>query len=282
MRIMVKKVHRQQSERSNKSGVRAVAFAAAALALVLFRYVSGSGIAAVHTSQESDSAPSKVAMQGGFNVTSKGLSSIGDEDESFPTTTTTTLPRSAGMTTAPLNTGDSLTVDDELDDLLLDGEEIDSGISSSYNGKLDVPSNVRLDRLDFGSDFVKPLKKARITSRFDYRVNPVTGRYVFHTGMDLGAAQGSDIMAMKAGKVISAKYNGGYGNVVILEHSDGIRTLYAHCSKLLVKAGEKVRKGQVIARVGSTGNSTGPHLHIEFRKGGKKYDPEWVIGGIYN
>ncbi len=282
MRIIVKKVHRQQSVRSKKSGGRAVAFAAAALALVVFRYVSASGIAAVYTSQESDSAPSKVAMQSGFDVTSKGLSPIGDEDESFPTTTTTTLPRSAGMTTAPLNTGDSLTVDDELDDLLLDGEEIDSGISSSYNGKLDVPSNVRLDRLDFGSDFVKPLKKARITSRFDYRVNPVTGRYVFHTGMDLGAASGSDIMAMKAGKVISAKYNGGYGNVVILEHSDGIRTLYAHCSKLLVKAGEKVRKGQVIARVGSTGNSTGPHLHIEFRKGGKKYDPEWVIGGIYN
>ena len=92
-------------------------------------------------------------------------------------------PRSGGS--------DSLTVDDELDDLLLDGEEIDSGISVSYNGKLDVPSNVRLDRLDFGSDFVKPLRKARVTSRFDYRVNPVTGRYVFHTGMDLGAASGS-------------------------------------------------------------------------------------------
>ena len=128
---------------------------------------------------------------------------------------------------------------------------------------------------------MKPLKKARVTSRFDYRVNPVTGRYVFHTGIDLGAASGSDIMAMKSGKVVSAKYSGGYGKVVIIEHSDGIRTLYAHCSKLLVKAGDKVKRGEVIALVGSTGNSTGPHLHLEFRKGGKKYDPEWVIGGIY-
>ena len=190
-------------------------------------------------------------------------------------------PRSGGSNEINLNQRDSVTVDDELDDLLLDGEEIDSGVSANYNGKLDVPSNVRLDRLDFGSDFVNPLKKARITSRFDYRVNPVTGRYVFHTGMDLGAASGSEIMAMKAGRVVSAKYNGGYGKVVILEHSDGIRTLYAHCSKLLVKAGDKVRRGEVIALVGSTGNSTGPHLHIEFRKGGKRYDPEWVIGGIY-
>ena len=177
---------------------------------------------------------------------------------------------------------DSITVDDELDDLLLDGEEIDSGVSASYNGKLDIPANVRLDRIDFGSDFVQPLKKARVTSRFDYRVNPVTGRYVFHTGMDLGASQGSDIMAMKAGVVVSSGYSGGYGNVVILEHDNGIRTLYAHCSKLLVKSGERVSKGQVIALVGSTGNSTGPHLHIEFRKGGKRYDPEWVIGRLYN
>lgn len=281
MKIIVKKVNPAQ-QKEHKKHKRTAAFAAAALALIVFRYASGGSLTAIPPSQGSDSAPSRAAMQSVFDAASKGLSPIGDEDEPIPTTTTTTLPRSAGTTTAPLNTGDSVTVDDELEDLLLEGEEIDSGISSSYNGKLDVPSNVRLDRLDFGSDFVKPLKKARITSRFDYRVNPVTGRYVFHTGMDLGAASGSDIMAMKAGKVVSAKYNGGYGNVVILEHSDGVRTLYAHCSKLLVKAGEKVRQGQVIARVGSTGNSTGPHLHIEFRKGGKKYDPEWVIGGIYN
>ena len=281
MKIIVKKVNPTR-QKEHKTRKKSTALAAAVLALLVFRYASGSRLAAVQSSSEGGSMAGPSETQTVPDTGSNGLSSLSDEDETFPTTTTTTLPRSAGTTTAPLNTGDSLTVDDELDDLLLDGEEIDSGISSSYNGKLDIPSNVRLDRLDFGSDFVKPLKKARITSRFDYRVNPVTGRYVFHTGMDLGAASGSDIMAMKAGKVISSRYNGGYGNVVIVEHADGIRTLYAHCSKLLVKAGEKVRKGQVIARVGSTGNSTGPHLHIEFRKGGKKYDPEWVIGGIYN
>ena len=255
MKIIVKKVNPTR-QKEHKTRKKSTALAAAVLALLVFRYASGSRLAAVQSSSEGGSMAGPSETQTVPDTGSNGLSSLSDEDETLPTTTTTTLPRSAGTTTAPLNTGDSLTVDDELDDLLLDGEEIDSGISSSYNGKLDIPSNVRLDRLDFGSDFVKPLKKARITSRFDYRVNPVTGRYVFHTGMDLGAASGSDIMAMKAGKVISSRYNGGYGNVVIVEHADGIRTLYAHCSKLLVKAGEKVRKGQVIARVGSTGNST--------------------------
>ena len=175
----------------------------------------------------------------------------------------------------------SLTVDDELD-VLLDSEEIDSGVSAEYNGKLDIPANVRLDKIDFGSDFVPPLDTARVTSRFDYRVNPVTGRYVFHTGMDLGAAQGSNIYAMKGGTITRAAYDSGYGNFVVIEHDNGIRTLYAHCSKLKVKAGESVKKGQVIALVGSTGNSTGPHLHLEFRKDNQRYDPEWVIGGMYN
>lgn len=176
----------------------------------------------------------------------------------------------------------NLTVDNELTDIFLDAEEIDSGISATYDGKLDIPANVRLDKIDFGSDFTPPLESARVTSLFDYRVNPVTGRYVFHTGMDLGAANGAKIYAMQKGRVVRAAYDSGYGNFVILEHPNGIRTLYAHCSKLKVKVGDSVDKGDVIALVGSTGNSTGPHLHIEFRKDNQRYDPEWVIGGIYS
>ena len=174
----------------------------------------------------------------------------------------------------------SLTVDDDLD-VLLDAEEIDSGVSATYDGKLDIPANVRLDKFDFGSDFVPPLDSARVTSRFDYRVNPVTGRYVFHTGMDLGAPQGANIYAMKSGTVVRSAYDSGYGNFVIVEHENGIRTLYAHCSKRKVKEGDTVKKGQVIALVGSTGNSTGPHLHLEFRVDNRRCDPEWVIGGLY-
>lgn len=204
---------------------------------------------------------------------------------------TATLSRSDCLPTLSLGTSGgeetsdalpvSLSVDDELS-LPLGGEEIDTGVSATYDGKLDIPSNVRLDKISLGSGFAPPLDKARVTSRFDYRVNPVTGRYVFHTGMDLGAAQGANIYAMKGGTVVRSAYDSGYGNYVIIEHENGIRTLYAHCSKRKVKTGDTVRKGQVIALVGSTGNSTGPHLHLEIRRGGCRYDPEWVIGGLYN
>ena len=281
MKIIVKKVTPRQSDAGKRKGRGLTACAAAAVMLAAMRYAYGGRVGAFDLPEAGNSGAEVAVSSLKEGGSAESLPTIYDDEESVPTTTATTFPRSGGTTAARQGTQDSLTVDDELDDLLLDGEEIDSGVSASYNGKLDVPSNVRLDRLDFGSDFVKPLKKARVTSRFDYRVNPVTGRYVFHTGIDLGAASGSDIMAMKSGKVVSAKYSGGYGKVVIIEHSDGIRTLYAHCSKLLVKAGDKVKRGEVIALVGSTGNSTGPHLHLEFRKGGKKYDPEWVIGGIY-
>ena len=267
MRIIVKKVTQDSGAKKKRKKHTAAIIGMSAVALLIIRASAGS------------QKPAQAAGSSFFvSESDEAAAPVSSAISSY----TQPAPGSGGNSETVKNSSDSVTVDDELDDLLLDGEEIDSGISASYNGKLDVPSNVRLDRIDFGSDFVKPLKKARITSRFDYRVNPVTGRYVFHTGMDLGAASGSDIMAMKSGKVVSARYNGGYGNVVIIEHADGIRTLYAHCSKLLVKSGEKVSKGQVIALVGSTGNSTGPHLHIEFRKGGKRYDPEWVIGGIYN
>lgn len=317
MRIIVKKVHQAPRASGRRLHKTTAAFAAAAVALLAVRAAAGSGgMAALPTASVSRTAES---TQGSGGAPETRSSDVVITTEDTTSATTATLPRSGGTTTAvpaqteaaessattttesipatttqhsaaaakktspeKENQHDSLTVDEELEDLLLDEEEIDSGISATYDGKLDVPANVRLDRIDFGSDFVKPLKRGRITSRFDYRVNPVTGRYVFHTGMDLGAASGSDIMAMKAGKVISAKTSGGYGKCVILEHENGVRTLYAHCSRLLVKAGERVRKGQVIALVGSTGNSTGPHLHIEFRKGGKRYDPEWVLGGIYN
>ena len=276
MRIIVKKVRqRNRASEPRKRGRAVLTIGAAALALMAARG------AAAWPRAEVRPADIPFVVSGSDGMPAPAASEILPDLPPGPERGGNSLS-GTGDDVTQLSARDSVTVDDELDDLLLDGEEIDSGVSASYNGKLDIPANVRLDRLDFGSDFVKPLKRGRVTSRFDYRVNPVTGRYVFHTGMDLGAASGSDIRAMKSGRVVSAKYSGGYGNVVILEHENGVRTLYAHCSKLLCRAGERVAKGQVIARVGSTGNSTGPHLHIEFRKGGKRYDPEWVIGGIYN
>ena len=113
----------------------------------------------------------------------------------------------------------------------------------------------------------------RITSPYGYRIHPILKVKKFHSGIDIGAGSGSSIIAAADGKVTMSKYYGGYGNTVMIDHGGGMVTLYAHCSKLNVSVGQKVSKGQTIALVGSTGQSTGPHLHFEVRKNGATQNP---------
>jgi murein DD-endopeptidase MepM/ murein hydrolase activator NlpD len=117
-------------------------------------------------------------------------------------------------------------------------------------------------------EFVFPLATpAPITSLFGWRTHPIFGDQRMHTGTDLGAPTGTPVLAAKAGTVQTADYLGGYGLTVILRHEDGTQeTRYAHLSQLLVRPGETVAQGDVVGLVGSTGNSTGPHLHFELRQ----------------
>lgn len=108
-----------------------------------------------------------------------------------------------------------------------------------------------------------PMSKFRVTGWFGYEPSPLSSGIRFHKAVDLGAARGVDIYASRSGKVITAKYSSSYGNYVMILHSDGYITLYAHASKLLVKTGQTVKQGDVIALVGTTGDSTGNHLHFE-------------------
>lgn len=112
-----------------------------------------------------------------------------------------------------------------------------------------------------------------VTSNFGWRTHPILGTERFHSGIDFGADYGSLIYASEQGRVIYADWYGGYGNAVIVDHGNGMTTLYAHCSDLYVKDGDVVAKGQPIAAVGSTGFSTGPHLHFELRANGEPIDP---------
>lgn len=117
--------------------------------------------------------------------------------------------------------------------------------------------------------FILPVDNPIITSGFINRVNPVTGLAESHKGLDFGQSTGTPIKAVADGQVVISQYDGapvsGYGMCVIIKHSDGLYTLYAHQSKLNVSVGENVRQGQTIGHVGSTGQSTGPHLHFEVR-----------------
>ena len=116
-----------------------------------------------------------------------------------------------------------------------------------------------------------------ITSNYGYRIHPIQGTRKLHTGMDIGAKTGADVIASAGGTVIMSQYYGGYGNCIIIDHGGGVSTLYAHMSRLIAKNGDTVAAGEPIGKVGSTGNSTGPHLHFEVRINGETKDPKKYV-----
>ncbi|MBV8364148.1 MAG: peptidoglycan DD-metalloendopeptidase family protein [Candidatus Eremiobacteraeota bacterium] len=112
-----------------------------------------------------------------------------------------------------------------------------------------------------------------ITSPFGWRIHPISGVRRFHEGIDIAASSGTPIAAAEAGRVIIAGWYGGYGNYISIDHGGGVSTGYGHCSAIYVSVGQDVSRGQAIGAVGSTGFSTGPHLHFEVRINGKPVDP---------
>lgn len=121
--------------------------------------------------------------------------------------------------------------------------------------------------------FYWPCKSRYITSPFGWRTHPIYGRVKFHTGIDIAASYGSPIYAADSGVVIYSGWYGGYGKTVIIDHGGGYSTLYGHCSALYVRKGQRVSQRQKIAAIGSTGISTGPHLHFEVRQNGTPVNP---------
>lgn len=124
-----------------------------------------------------------------------------------------------------------------------------------------------------------PINAAYNSSSYGWRIDPFNGNKAFHEGLDFTANTGTPIRAAADGIVSTAELGGAYGKLVKIEHGAGLETRYAHASKLLVKAGERVVKGQIIAEVGSTGRSTGPHLHYEIRLNGESLDPRKYLPG---
>lgn len=119
--------------------------------------------------------------------------------------------------------------------------------------------------------------KGSVTSDFGFRLHPITQKPDFHTGTDIAAAEGTEIVSILAGTVTEVGYHDGYGNYLVLTHSSGLQSYYKHCSEVIAAEGEKVYRGQVIALVGSTGISTGPHLHFELRLNGQFVNPAYGV-----
>ncbi|WP_206425321.1 murein hydrolase activator EnvC family protein [Staphylospora marina] len=126
-----------------------------------------------------------------------------------------------------------------------------------------------------GGAFRWPVDGGVLTSKFGMRDNPVTGEHKLHKGIDIGAPMGTPIRAAASGEVLESRTSSGYGWIIILYHGNGLSTLYAHMysNTVRVEKGQKVQAGQIIAEVGSNGNSTGPHLHFEVHKDGNPVDP---------
>jgi murein DD-endopeptidase MepM/ murein hydrolase activator NlpD len=123
----------------------------------------------------------------------------------------------------------------------------------------------------------KPMADASVTSRFGMRMDPFRRRPAMHTGIDFRAPSGQPARATAAGTVVTAGYSRGYGYMVEIDHGEGLVTRYAHLSRVLAKKGQKVDRGAIVGRTGSTGRSTGPHLHYEIRIGGRAVDPMTFI-----
>jgi murein DD-endopeptidase MepM/ murein hydrolase activator NlpD len=123
----------------------------------------------------------------------------------------------------------------------------------------------------------RPVKKGWMSSPYGRRTDPLTGQAAFHDGVDFAGSEGADVVAVASGVVTSVGQSTGYGEVVEISHGDGYVTRYGHNRDNLVEVGDVVRKGQVIARMGSTGRSTGPHVHYEVYKHGRPVDPASYI-----
>ncbi len=136
-----------------------------------------------------------------------------------------------------------------------------------------VPSNCTLKELTYSKKFLIPVEGGRYTSYFGFRTNPITGEYGFHTGLDIAASEGTRIRAALNGEVTKIGEDSRAGKYIFLTHSDGVVTFYCHCKEILAPLGAKIRQGETIAFVGSTGWSTGPHVHFEVRKNNIRYDP---------
>ena len=166
---------------------------------------------------------------------------------------------------------------DETGETIAVGEIIENGSGGSDIESVQAAKGTSFADYYVSDEPVMPVEGARITSRFGYRTHPIKGSYDFHTGLDLAAAEGTPIAAAFYGTVAETGEDDAWGKYVLLEHSEGFATFYCHLSEIYAEEGAVIRQGETIGLVGSTGWSTGPHLHFEVRINGVRVDPELLL-----
>lgn len=171
---------------------------------------------------------------------------------------------------------DMTTVDDAISKLYVESKKItvasntNTVVNKTSTGTVNTATTISGNKVGLGLPLIKPVSGI-ISSRFGVRSNV---RSSAHTGLDIATSTGTPISAASSGTVTFAGWKGSYGYLAVITHGNGVQTYYGHCSKLYVSAGQSVTQGQTIGAVGSTGNSTGPHLHFEIRVNGVAYNPQ--------
>lgn len=178
---------------------------------------------------------------------------------------------------------ENITISEKYETQMNDFTAIDDAVSKLYTepkkvvvakktslGTVNTATNISGAKVELGISLIKPISGI-ITSRFGARSSR---RVSSHTGLDIATSTGTPIYAAASGTVTFSGRKGSYGNLIVVTHSNGVQTYYAHCNKLYASNGQTVSQGQTIAEVGSTGNSTGPHLHFEIRVNGVAYNPQ--------
>ena len=159
---------------------------------------------------------------------------------------------------------------------VLDGAGGEPNPFGPYNRIMAPPDYATFAPFIFTSTITPPVQ-GRITSHFGYRYHPITQELDFHKGIDVAAPLGTQIHAAVSGTVTKVGEGKSSGKYIILSHGNGLTSTYMHCSEIVAKEGMSIREGEVIAKVGSTGMSTGNHLHLQLAKDGTVFDPSWIV-----
>ena len=174
--------------------------------------------------------------------------------------------------------GDSVTISDE--SLSYPDEQVSEDLTGQ--GGVDVEAyeaaaNTSFSPIKITAPALSPIDNGRYTSYFGYRINPITEKFSFHTGLDIAAPTDTKIRAVYSGVVTKVGEDSRAGKYIFLSHDNGMVTFYCHCSEIIAEVGSVIRQGETIARVGSTGWSTGPHLHFEVRINNIRYNPLYIL-----
>lgn len=169
-----------------------------------------------------------------------------------------------------------------------------NSVIESNNAEKTIPTSADFDNCNYVLDFSavrdnigmsktdKNVLKwpivGKITSEYGYRNHPITDKYSLHGGIDISGNTGDEILCAMDGTVSDSGYSDSYGYYAIIDHGNNMQTVYAHCSKIIAQENDIVKQGNIIAKVGSTGTSTGPHLHFEVRVGNSRINPRWMLG----